>query len=87
MIERSLDLPVAMYYCKHHRNEDYNLANLFPIGRNGMHRYNNSDHSMLTAMVAVENIVNNRKDKSNIWQINTEDDYHEESSEGDVGKA
>lgn len=52
--------------------------NLFPIGRNGMHKYNNSDHSMLTAMTAVDNIVNGISDKENIWQINTEEDYHEE---------
>jgi protoporphyrinogen oxidase len=54
------------------------IENLFPIGRNGMHRYNNSDHSMLTAMASVENIISGRKDKSNIWEINTEDEYHEE---------
>lgn len=54
------------------------IDNLYLIGRNGMHRYNNSDHSMLTAMAAVENIINGRKDKSNIWEINTEDVYHEE---------
>lgn len=54
------------------------IDNLFPIGRNGMHRYNNSDHSMLTAITAVENIVNGRTDKSNLWEINTEEDYHEE---------
>lgn len=54
--------------------------NLFLIGRNGMHRYNNSDHSMLTAMAAVENIITGRKDKTNIWEINTEDEYHEEQN-------
>jgi len=54
------------------------IENLFLIGRNGMHRYNNSDHSMLTAMTAVENIISGRKDKTNIWEINTEEDYHEE---------
>jgi hypothetical protein len=54
------------------------ISNLFLIGRNGMHRYNNSDHSMLTAMTAVENIINGRKDKNNIWEINTEESYHEE---------
>ncbi|NUM35476.1 MAG: NAD(P)/FAD-dependent oxidoreductase [Candidatus Brocadiae bacterium] len=52
--------------------------NLFLIGRNGMHRYNNQDHSMLTAMVAVENILQNIEDKENIWQVNTEQEYHEE---------
>ncbi len=54
------------------------IENLYPVGRNGMHKYNNSDHSMLTAMTAVENIINGRTDKANIWEINTEDEYHEE---------
>ncbi len=54
------------------------IENLFPIGRNGMHRYNNQDHSMLAGMTAVDNIVAGRTDKSNLWAINTEDDYHEE---------
>ncbi|OFX51406.1 MAG: hypothetical protein A2046_04380 [Bacteroidetes bacterium GWA2_30_7] len=54
------------------------INNLFLIGRNGMHKYNNQDHSMLTAMLAVENIINNQTDKSNIWEVNTEEDYHEE---------
>ncbi|WP_321474416.1 NAD(P)/FAD-dependent oxidoreductase [uncultured Paludibaculum sp.] len=54
------------------------LENLFPIGRNGMHRYNNQDHSMLTAMVAVDNILEGRMDKSNLWEVNTETDYQEE---------
>lgn len=53
------------------------LANLFLIGRNGMHRYNNADHSMLTAIVAVENIISGRTDKSNLWKVNTEESYHE----------
>lgn len=57
------------------------FPNLFLIGRNGMHKYNNSDHSMLTAMVAVDNICNGITDKSNLWQINTEQEYHEEKSE------
>jgi protoporphyrinogen oxidase len=53
------------------------FENLFLIGRNGMHRYNNQDHSMLTAMTAVENITNNIKTKDNIWEVNTEQEYHE----------
>ncbi len=53
------------------------FENLFLIGRNGMHKYNNQDHSMLTAMVAVDNIIAERKDKANIWDVNTEMDYHE----------
>jgi protoporphyrinogen oxidase len=56
------------------------IANLFLIGRNGMHRYNNADHSMLTAMAAVENIINGRGDKANIWAVNAEEDYHESGS-------
>jgi len=51
--------------------------NLYPVGRNGMHRYNNQDHSMLTAMTAVDNILEGRLDKSNIWELNTEMEYHE----------
>ena len=54
------------------------FENLYLIGRNGMHRYNNQDHSMLAAMVAVENAIAGRRDKTNIWEINTEEEYHEE---------
>ena len=54
------------------------FENLFLVGRNGMHKYNNQDHSMLTAMTAVDNIAAGRIDKSNIWSVNTEQDYHEE---------
>jgi len=59
--------------------QDYTnrLSNLFLIGRNGMHRYNNTDHSMLTAMTAVDNIIADRTDKSNIWQVNAESTYQE----------
>jgi protoporphyrinogen oxidase len=53
------------------------IANLYCIGRNGMHKYNNSDHSMLTAMEAVHHLKAGG-DKLKIWDINTEDDYHEE---------
>jgi protoporphyrinogen oxidase len=56
------------------------FENLFLVGRNGMHKYNNQDHSMLTAMTAVENIVNGITAKDNIWGINTEMEYHEENS-------
>jgi protoporphyrinogen oxidase len=54
------------------------IDNLFLVGRNGMHRYNNQDHSMLTAKLAVEAILAGRKDKSAIWAVNVDDDYHEE---------
>lgn len=62
------------------RNYLDRFTNLFLIGRNGMHRYNNQDHSMLTAMVAVENILAGVTDKSNLWDVNTEQEYHEESN-------
>ncbi|MEN9787148.1 MAG: hypothetical protein RLZZ299_2412 [Pseudomonadota bacterium] len=54
------------------------VENLHLVGRNGMHRYNNQDHSMLTAMVTVDQLVAGRFDKNAIWSINTEQDYHEE---------
>jgi len=59
------------------------FSNLYPIGRNGMHRYNNQDHSMLTAMTAVDNIVAGVTDKTPIWNVNTEQDYHEHQDTGD----
>lgn len=58
------------------------FENLFLVGRNGMHKYNNSDHSMLTAMVAVDNIAAGVIGKENIWAINTEKEYNEEMKEG-----
>ncbi len=54
------------------------IENLFLIGRNGMHKYNNADHSMLTAMAAVENITAGIKSKENIWKVNADQEYHEE---------
>ena len=53
--------------------------NLYCIGRNGQHRYNNMDHSMATAFEAVDNIISGRTDKSNVWNVNTEQEYHEEA--------
>jgi len=52
--------------------------NLFCIGRNGQHRYNNMDHSMECAITCIDNILNNVKSKDNIWNVNTEETYHEE---------
>lgn len=60
------------------------IENLYLIGRNGMHRYNNADHSMMTAMVAVDNIINNQKDRSNIWAVNMEQDFHEKKPKTSV---
>jgi protoporphyrinogen oxidase len=54
------------------------IPNLFLIGRNGMHRYNNQDHSMLTAIEAVKNIKTGVVTKDNIWKVNAEQEYHEE---------
>lgn len=56
------------------------IENLYCIGRNGQHRYNNMDHSMLTAMIAVDNIAAGTTDKSSVWNVNTEEDYHEQDS-------
>ena len=55
------------------------ISNMYCIGRNGQHRYNNMDHSMVTAFEAVDNIITGRRDKSNIWSVNTEKEYHETS--------
>lgn len=58
------------------------IPNLFCIGRNGQHRYNNMDHSMLTAMTAVDQIVAGNPDRGPVWQVNTEEEYHEEKQSG-----
>lgn len=57
-----------------------NYDNLFCIGRNGQHRYNNMDHSMMTAFNTVENILSGETCKDNIWNVNTEQVYHEKMS-------
>ncbi len=54
------------------------IPNLFCIGRNGQHRYNNMDHSMLTAMEAVKVATSGSSNKDRIWSVNTEESYHEE---------
>lgn len=56
------------------------FENLYCVGRNGQHRYNNMDHSMVTAMETVKNIKNNITTKDNIWKVNTEKEYHEVKS-------
>ena len=53
------------------------IDNLFCVGRNGQHRYNNMDHSMATGIEAADNILQGKTDKENIWKVNTEKDYHE----------
>ena len=64
------------------RNYLDRFSNLYPIGRNGMHRYNNQDHSMLTANAAVDSIMG-KAPKQDIWDINTERSYHEETAAAD----
>jgi protoporphyrinogen oxidase len=54
------------------------IPNLYCVGRNGQHRYNNIDHSMCTSFEAVKNIVTGSTDKDNVWNVNTEKEYHEE---------
>lgn len=54
------------------------FENLFLVGRNGMHKYNSQDHSMLTAITAVDNIINGIKTKENIWSVDTEEKYRED---------
>jgi hypothetical protein len=69
------------YDAEYHTNVDTirawleaNAPNVLPVGRNGMHRYNNQDHSMYTAMLAVENLFGAQHD---VWSVNVEEDYHE----------
>jgi protoporphyrinogen oxidase len=57
------------------------LDNLYCVGRNGQHRYNNMDHSMVTSFEAVNNIVNGIHDKTNVWNVNTDKEYHESKKE------
>ncbi len=52
--------------------------NVHPVGRNGMHRYNNQDHSMYTAMLTAENIATGSH--HDVWSVNVEEEYHEEST-------
>ena len=57
------------------------FQNLYCVGRNGQHRYNNMDHSMATSFEAVKNILSGVSDKTNIWNVNTEKEYHETAKE------
>ena len=62
---------------------DEHAPNVHPVGRNGMHRYNNQDHSMYTAMLTVENILGQAD--HDIWAVNVEEEYHEEVRNPDEG--
>jgi protoporphyrinogen oxidase len=59
------------------------VPNVYPVGRNGMHRYNNQDHSMLTAMLTAENILTGST--HDVWSVNVEEDYHEQRGPGQHG--
>lgn len=58
-------------------NDLKQFDNLLCVGRNGQHRYNNMDHSMVTAMIASEIILNNNYTQDDLWSVNTEKEYHE----------
>ena len=76
------------FYDAHYKENVAKLAgwlsehapNVYPVGRNGMHRYNNQDHSMYTAMLSVENIFGADHD---VWSVNVEEEYHEEKAADD----
>jgi protoporphyrinogen oxidase len=72
------EFPKVRAYLEH-------FTNLYPVGRNGMHRYNNQDHSMLAANSAVSSIMNGGRGKSAIWRINETDDYHEVIGREEIG--
>ncbi|MDE6594204.1 MAG: NAD(P)/FAD-dependent oxidoreductase [Oscillospiraceae bacterium] len=57
------------------------FGNLYCVGRNGQHRYNNMDHSMMTAFETVDNILSGKTSKENVWNVNTEKEYHEEKKQ------
>ncbi len=61
------------------------IDNLYCVGRNGQHRYNNIDHSMCTSFETVKNILSGTKNKDNIWNVNTEKEYHETSNDTNEG--
>ncbi|MDU8913265.1 NAD(P)/FAD-dependent oxidoreductase [Aestuariicoccus sp. MJ-SS9] len=69
-------------YDRFHVIRDYvsTFDNLYCVGRNGMHRYNNQDHSILSAMVAVDGIIAGEDTRDAMWNINTEQEYHEKKS-------
>lgn len=60
------------------------IDNLYCVGRNGQHRYNNIDHSMCTSFEAVRNIKNGIRGRGNVWSVNTEQEYHEEAKTNEM---
>jgi protoporphyrinogen oxidase len=76
-------------YAEFDKVRDYldRFANLYAVGRNGMHRYNNQDHSMLAANSAVRSILNGGARKADIWLVNADAEYHEDGGESDTRRA
>jgi protoporphyrinogen oxidase len=78
------------FYDQHYKNNVARIVewledcapNVHPVGRNGMHRYNNQDHSMYTAMLTAENIATGSR--HDVWDVNVEEEYHEESTGADA---
>ncbi len=70
-------------YAQFDKVKDYlnSYENMFCVGRNGQHRYNNMDHSMLTAINAARSIISGSMDKDSVWNVNTEKEYHETKTE------
>lgn len=67
----------AYYHLQLVRDFIDKIPNLYCVGRNGQHRYNNMDHSMLTSMMAIDNIFDGTGSKKDVWSVNTEAEYHE----------
>jgi protoporphyrinogen oxidase len=61
------------------------VHNVYPVGRNGMHKYNNQDHSMMTALLSVENLLDDAQ--HDVWAVNVEEDYHEEGPKSPDAKS
>jgi protoporphyrinogen oxidase len=76
-------------YAEFDKVRDYldRFTNLYAVGRNGMHRYNNQDHSMLAANSAVRSILNGGARKADIWLVNADAEYHEDGGESDERRA
>ena len=71
---------------REHATPRVNEDNLYCVGRNGQHRYNNMDHSMLTGLIAADYIKENKTDKEALWNVNTEKEYHETKEEKQESK-
>ena len=64
------------------RRELSTLENILPVGRNGMHKYNNQDHSMMTTLLASRNLTQNGN--FDLWKVNTDAEYHEDTPADDL---